>query len=263
MVIQNRETQKSGRTEKKLAVTRITLDRTLWPAVILLAAVILLFEITPLDLWLQDHFYNPRSEWLIDSKEPTLRALFYSGPKRLLYLFGAFLVAACFGPARIRERLISDPGQRRDWIVVLATLISAPLLISTSKSVTHVFCPFELVRYGGKHDYKPICEFYTDQDRPSEFGRGFPAGHASGGFALLSLAGIGRSRGTRLTGLAVGIAAGGLMGTYQILKGAHFLSHTLVTALVCWIVFLILHRLISHRPPSTLDETANAALLLF
>ncbi len=227
-------------------------DKTLWPAIILVVATIIVFEISPLDLWLQDHFYDPPSGWLIDSKEPVLRLLFYSGPKRLLYLFGVLLIAACLGPAGIRKRLIPDETKARDWIVVLATLVSAPLLISTSKSMTHVFCPFELARYDGSHAYKPICERYTNEDRPSRFGRGFPAGHASGGFALLSLAGVGRSRKSRLVGFGIGITAGTLMGTYQMLKGAHFLSHTIVTALICWIVFLVFRQLV---PESTAKRT--------
>lgn len=60
-------------------------------------------------------------------------------------------------------------------------------------------------------------------------GHCWPAGHASGGFALLAfrlLAGDPQRR-RLVTGLALG--AGWWMGGYQMLKGAHFISHTLVT----------------------------------
>jgi membrane-associated PAP2 superfamily phosphatase len=213
--------------------------------VILLAVVIAVFEILPIDVWLQDHLYNfTTHKWLIDSKDAIPRLLFYTGPKRLLLMTGLLLGIACFLPLRIRQRYLPDDGSRRQWLVVLATLASAPLLISSLKAITHVFCPYELVRYGGREDYQPTFKRYVKEDRPGRFGRGFPAGHASGGFALLSLAGLGASRRLRAWGLTIGLSAGTLMGGYQILKGAHFLSHTIVTALVCWLVFLGWHHLV-------------------
>jgi membrane-associated PAP2 superfamily phosphatase len=42
---------------------------------------------------------------------------------------------------------------------------------------------------------------------------------------------------------SVGLTAGTVMGVYQMLKGAHYLSHTLVTALVCWLIFLLWRRI--------------------
>ena len=85
--------------------------------------------------------------------------------------------------------------------------------------------------------------------RPTRRGRGFPAGHASGGFALVALAGLAATRRSRRIALAIGLALGTMMGIYQMLKGAHYLSHTLITALFCWIVFLTYRRLLPSFPP--------------
>ena len=234
--------------------------RTFWPAVILLAVAIALFEILPMDVWLQDRLYNfTTHKWLVDSNDAIPRLLLYTGPKRLLLVTGLLLGIACFLPTKIRERYLPDETSRRQWLVVMVTLASAPLLISSLKAVTHVFCPYELVRYGGREAYKPTFGRYAKAERPPRFGRGFPAGHASGGFALLSLAGIGVSRRARFGGLIIGLSAGSLMGGYQILKGAHFLSHTIVTALVCWLVFLGWHHLIIASRAAAGE--GNAALL--
>lgn len=89
-----------------------------------------------------------------------------------------------------------------------------------------------------------VIERYPQNDVPHKRGRGFPAGHASGGFVLLSLAGLASTRRGRIICLAIGLAVGSTMGIYQMLKEAHYFSHTLVTAGVCWIVFLSWRRIL-------------------
>ena len=51
-----------------------TLDRTLWPAVALLAALTAIFEFTNIDLRVQDAFYDfDKQRWLVDAKSPLPR----------------------------------------------------------------------------------------------------------------------------------------------------------------------------------------------
>jgi membrane-associated PAP2 superfamily phosphatase len=38
------------------------------------------------------------------------------------------------------------------------------------------------------------------------------------------------------------------MGGYQMLKGAHYLSHTVVTMLLAWIVLLVWRRVVRPAP---------------
>lgn len=71
-------------------------------------------------------------------------------------------------------------------------------------------------------------------------GRCFPAGHASGGFALIMLYFAVPNARWRWMGLAAGLAAGWLMGGYQMLRGEHFLSHTVTTMLLAWLVDLLI-----------------------
>lgn len=221
------------------------MDRSLYPAIFLLIATFVLFEATNLDLRVQDHLYDFTAKaWLVDARARIPRLLFYTGPKTLLFAFGFFLIGVCCASRKWREKLVGARFQRRDLLVVIATLITAPSLISISKATTNVFCPCEVRRYGGDNPYEKVCESYPANDRPAKRGRGFPAGHASGGFALLSLAGLARSRKGIRIGIAIGLGVGTIMGVYQMFKGAHYLSHTLITAIFCWIIFLLWRRIL-------------------
>ncbi|RXK54458.1 phosphatase PAP2 family protein [Oleiharenicola lentus] len=217
-------------------------DRTLGPAVLVLAVALACFELTGTDLWLQDRFYDPGTgRWLVDAADPLGRLVFYDGPKGLIILTAVALLVLALGPARWRERWRF--GRRDLWVAVL-TLVSVPVLAGWGKDTTNTFCPSEIRRYGGDVPYVKVFERYPENDRPARRGRGFPAGHASGGFALLGLMWLRRSSAWRLGGLALGLGAGWWMGGYQMLKGAHFLSHTIVTMLLAWIVMLLWRRVV-------------------
>lgn len=212
------------------------MDRTLRWAVVLLVAVFGLFELTGLDLWLQDKFFDfSTGRWMVDVRSYRPGLLCYYGPKYLI-MAGA---VGLLGYTLLRWRMLAG---RRDLLILVATLAVAPSLIAAGKATTNVHCPYELSRYGGFAPYVKVCAKYPAGPGKKRRGRGFPAGHASGGFALMAMAGLAHRRRLRIAGWAVGVGAGTLMGGYQVLRGAHFVSHTLITFLVCWIVFLSLRR---------------------
>ena len=219
------------------------MDRTLLPATALLLILFGLFELSGIDLWLQDHFYNFGTRaWMVDADAALPRLLFYSGPKILIWVLAAGLLTLAVAPPRWRDRLPLRGATRRDLWVTIAAMAAGPLLIATGKATTNVFTPREIRHYGGFAPYVKVCESYPANDRPAKRGRGFPAGHASGGFALMALAGLAGTRGKRRLCVAAGLAIGWMMGSYQMLKGAHYLSHTVVSMLLCWIVFLLIRR---------------------
>lgn len=207
-----------------------------WTSVAGLIGALLVFELTPLDLLLQDCFYDfARQSWLVDGREPWGRLFFYNGPKFAIIVLGVVLLTFALGPARWRERLMLP---RRALFVAFLTLATVPALAGFGKSLTNTFCPSEIRRYGGDVPYVKVFASYPPEDRPERRGRGFPAGHASGGFALLGLAWLRPSRRWRTAVVVLALAVGWWMGLYQMLKGAHYLSHTVVTMLLAWIVAL-------------------------
>ena len=115
------------------------------------------------------------------------------------------------------------PHRQRLARLALSVFVAATLLVML-KQATAVHCPWDLVRYGGsalEGDGGGAC---------------FPAGHAGAGYAWLALAFSATTPAGRRTGLAIGAAAGLVFGIDQQLRGAHFLSHDLWSAALCWVV---------------------------
>lgn len=247
-----------------MATTRTSMDRTLIPSIVLLAIVFGVCEATGIDLWLQDHFYNfATHRWLVDSEAPLPRMLFYLGAKRLVRYVGYILLAAALFYKQLPFLKIPRRGL---WVAVL-TLSTAPPLVGYGKRHTDTFTPSQIRRYGGDYPYVKVIEHYPENDRPAKRGRAFPAGHASGGFALLALAGLATTARGRALGLATGFTLGTVMGTYQMLRGAHYLVDTLVTAIFCWIVFLTWRRILrvstkTVPEPGLLTEALSPEILV-
>lgn len=228
-----------------MIVDRLAMDRSWRWTLPLLLVGFGLIELTEIDLWLQDRFYDfGTGRWLVEARDFWPRVLFYSGPKYVLVTGALLLIGLALGPLRWRRRWLAPAVRRRDLWVVIATLATGPALISAGKATTNVFCPYEIQRYGGDVAYMKVCAVYPAGERPARRGRGFPAGHASGGFALVALAGLASTRRGRWIGLGIGLAAGWAMGLYQMAKGAHYLSHTVVTMGVLWLVFLVWRRVL-------------------
>ena len=221
----------------------VPVDRMLWPAAGLLVAAFILFEFTGLDLLVQDSLYDfANHRWLIDSRNAGFRLWFYDLPKIAIIILGVILLVVAVGPARWRDRWALAMPKRRHLFVAFLTIGTVPALIGQLKATTDIFCPSEIRRYGGDVPYVRVAERYPDNDRPTKRGRCFPAGHASGGFALFALAGLCRTRWSQLLCIVLALGIGGAMGFYQMAKGAHYLSHTVITALIAWIGFLLWRR---------------------
>ncbi|MBL9199371.1 MAG: phosphatase PAP2 family protein [Opitutaceae bacterium] len=221
----------------------LRLDRS-WPlALAALAFAFALFEFTDLDLCVQDRLFDAAAGvWRVDGKDPLWRALFYSGPKFTIIAFGLVVLATAVVGDRIRHDFGLGDVPRADLWVLALTLATVPTLVGGLKDATNVFCPSENRRYGGDVAYAKVFDCFPESDRPARRGRCFPAGHSSGGFALCALAGVARTRRGQAWGIAVATAVGGTMGFYQMAKGAHYLSHTVVTAGLAWVVFLAWRR---------------------
>jgi membrane-associated PAP2 superfamily phosphatase len=139
---------------------------------------------------------------------------------------------------------------RRVLLFLGLALTLAPGTVSLLKSQSHRSCPYDLVEFGGSAPHVGLFDAAPSGDFP---GRCFPSGHASAGFCLLAFyfAGLAlRNRRLALAGLWGGIAAGMLFGFARLVQGAHFLSHNLWSALVCWLVILAVYAAVIGLPKS-------------
>jgi membrane-associated PAP2 superfamily phosphatase len=205
-------------------------------ALVLLTIVV--FEKTTLDLRVQDRFYDPVRGWAVDAKARVPRLVFYEGPKWLLVLFVLVLLACIVAPAPLASSLPLSPVQAG---FLLSSVLVAPVVAWFIKRHTGVLYPCHVQRYGGKEPYRTLLESIPRVPGRRR-GRGFPAAHCSGAFALMALYFV-MPGPLRWLGLAFGLAAGWIVGLYQMLKGVHYLSHTIVTMFLVWGIVLVLSRL--------------------
>ena len=172
-----------------------------------------------LDLWCQSLFWSGDA-WLIPHDHPLGLAIAYDGPKALIIIWALLLLVAAFFAKRVRVRAL----------YLLACLAVVSLVCTQLRAVTGMATPLELKAFGGIHDHLLLF-----QAKPAGYpSHAFPAGHASGGFALLGLYWVLTVR--RWRGLALGLGVGVWMGCYQMARGEHFLSHTLATAALAWLL---------------------------
>jgi membrane-associated PAP2 superfamily phosphatase len=108
------------------------------------------------------------------------------------------------------------------------------------REVTFMATPRQLTMYGANPGVPHLLLF--DAKPPGYPSDAFPAGHASGGFALLALALAWPSAVARRRGVFIALLVGGWMGLYQVARGEHFLSHTLATAALAWLLVAVLAR---------------------
>jgi membrane-associated PAP2 superfamily phosphatase len=211
--------------------------------VILLAGVIAVFEVTNIDITVQDNFYlQDMHRWTVDRHEPMLRFIFYTGPKTLLIIMGIFCIAIFLYSLKDQRYR----RYRRGSLLLILSLILVPLSIAGLKRISGVCTPNETTRYGGKTPYVKVLEKNPPDFIPQKHGQGWPAGHAAGGFSLMMLYFVFREKVNRILGLLMGIATGWAMGLYQTVNGQHYLSHTIIAMQIGWIVILVIHEVVQN-----------------
>ncbi len=194
---------------------------------LLMAATVLLESVTDIDMIVQRCWYHAASGlWSIDpALHQAWRWLFYDGAKRFVVVVGVTSAGLAFA---------GYVSGRRDWLraglLMALSCAATPLLVSTLKAVTGIYCPRQLTEFGGKASYRHLLPLAVGLSG----GRCFPGGHASGGFALTMLFFCVSGRGARCAALVVTMAVGWTMGLYQMMRGEHFLSHTVMSMLLAW-----------------------------
>ena len=85
---------------------------------------------------------------------------------------------------------------------------------------------------------------------------------ASVGLALTALFFVWRDRYPRLANAALifALSLGSLFSLVRMAQGAHFFSHNLWTAVLCWLVCLVLYDLLLYRPAPQSLAARSAAL---
>jgi membrane-associated PAP2 superfamily phosphatase len=218
--------------------------RSLIAPAVAIAAIVVFFGLPGMggesfDLRFQSLFWNGKA-WLIPHENALGRALAYDGPKVLIIAWAVTLIAAAIFAPRVRMRAL--------YLVACLAVVS--VVCTQLRAVSGMATPLELKAFGGAYDHLLLL-----QPKPAGYpSHAFPAGHASGGFALLGLFWVLESR--RWRGLALGLGFGCWMGFYQVARGEHFLSHTLATAALAW--FLCLGLALLMKGPMSREVSSSS-----
>lgn len=146
--------------------------------------------------------------------------------------------------------------RRLAWFgLVLAALVLVPLL----KRFSATSCPWDLAAFGGGAAYVPHWLLTVLDGGP---GHCFPSGHAVAAFAFLPLYFQWRGERPRLalTLLLAVLGFGALFGWAQLARGAHFPSHTLWSAWLCWAIGAAGARWLAPEPAHVRPPDWSASL---
>lgn len=205
--------------------------RELWWLAGALALIFLLARYTPLDHALTGLFYDPATRGFPLRDAAFWAVIMHTGLK---YLSVAAWFALLAYWITLRGHRSRQPLRRAIGFTLLVALL-ASLSVSSLRALSAHSCPWELSLFGGTADY---FRFFDAVPLNPGSGRCAPSGHAASGFvwltAWIALRGVDRTK-ARFA-LVFALALGFLTGLTQLARGAHFLSHVLLTAWVCFAV---------------------------
>lgn len=210
--------------------------------------LLLFTEILPwghqLDMWLSHHLFDSAAgQFLYNHDTSWVEVVLHIWFKNILLLIPAYaLLQVLVGFWFKRRYGLNDIQQEvwRRWAAGLLAALLSMLLVTYLKKWTNQACPWSLIDFAGKWPY-------TDLFAAKPWGNSdmacWPAGHASGGFILLSFAFIGgwppNMWDKRLQYSAVSmpkalssrafvwyaLILGNVLGLARVAQGAHFFSH--------------------------------------
>jgi membrane-associated PAP2 superfamily phosphatase len=125
-------------------------------------------------------------------------------------------------------------------VVFAAILI--PVVVGSLKATTNTPCPKNIEHFGGVYPDIKVLDSYPKTFQQKGKIKCWPAGHASGGFALLSLFFLFKSAKNRKKALVFAMVVGWSMSLYKMFIGDHFLSHSIITMEIAWLIVLILEK---------------------
>ncbi|MFG6413729.1 phosphatase PAP2 family protein [Roseateles sp. DC23W] len=200
-------------------------------------ALLLLWDATSLDLqlarlWGTASGFALRDHWLASG-------VMHQGGRALSWALAGCLLMNVFRPLLRRQTL----RERVWWLgVVVACVVLVPLL----KRASPTSCPWDLAEFGGVAQYVSHWRLGV---LDGGGGHCFPSGHASAAFAFIGgYFALKRAYPVAARRWLLGVLAAGLLfGLGQLARGAHYPSHTLWTAWICWTVAFATSSLLKAR----------------
>lgn len=230
------------------------LNKQLIISTFLLIFVIGFFQFTNIDIMIQNYFYNFQTKsWLIDKDEPILKLFLYDGLKQGLIIFGVFILILLI----FFRKYEFVKEYKKGLIILLLSSIFVPTIVGSLKAITNTPCPCNIEHFGGEYPDIKVFDKYPEDFIQKSKAKCWPAGHASGGFALMALFFFFKNPRNQFFGLIGAITLGWSMGTYKMLLGDHFLSHTIITMILAWIIILTIVKLTQLKEKEKLEKSTK------
>lgn len=199
--------------------------------------LLLLWDASSLDLrmarlWGSASGFALRDHWLASG-------VLHQGGRALAWALAALLLVNVFRPLLRRQTL-------RERVWWLGVVLACVVLVSLLKRASPTSCPWDLAEFGGVAQYVSHWRLGV---LDGGGGHCFPSGHASAAFAFLGgYFALKRAYPVAARRWLLGVlAAGVLFGLGQLARGAHYPSHTLWTAWICWTVAVAAAGLLKAR----------------
>jgi len=205
---------------------------------------LLVWERTGLDSVVSGWFYDPGSHGFPLREAFLLEMIGHQLMKELVFI----VVCCVIGAYALSFALPELRPQRRVLLFLSLAMTLAPLAVASLKAMSVRHCPWNLQEFGG---FAPHLTLFDAAPLFHTPGHCFPGGHASAGFTLLAFYFAGRASANRLLGLLGlwgGLAAGMIFGMARVAQGAHFVSHNLWSAVLCWLVILGVYLVVMGMP---------------
>jgi len=203
--------------------------------------VLLAWDAVGLDLPISRLFGGPagfplRDDWLFER-------VLHDGVRTAAWALAAVLAIGLWRPLPIAPGL----GRREIGAWLIAALACAAL-IPALKHFNLTSCPWSLAEFGGTAMHVSHWRWGQGDGGP---GQCFPAGHATAAFCFLPAWFVLRGRAPRAARvwLAATLVGGIILTMVQVVRGAHFVSHSLWTAWCCWAVGVATEALLRRGEP--------------
>ena len=171
---------------------------------------------TPLGFALRDHWW--------------LSTVLHDGARQLAWVGAAVLAVNVVWP-------LTPALTRRERLWWLLATLTGAALVPLIKQMSLTSCPWDLTEFGGRAEHlSHWLQFKPWGVADGAGGRCFPSGHATSAFCFFSGSFALRRaypRAARWWTAAV-LLLGLLLGAVQLARGAHFPSHTLWSAWICF-----------------------------
>lgn len=212
--------------------------------IIALLIILAAIHYSNLDLKFQSLFFENQTKlWLVSRDNMVLKFFFYRLPKYLIASYGIILIFWTVKLSYYKENI----ELQKKLLFLILILILTPLTVAIFKHYSPIYCPNFVAEFGGEKLYISPFDMFNEAIFFNNTGKCFPAGHASGGFALLSLYFVMPSRILKITALVFSLSLGWIMGLYQIAKGTHYLSDTLVTLAISYLLCISLQQILLEK----------------